>query len=149
MNQIIDAAKALFALEKYELFPVPGHEGGRNLLFLCRLNGENQAVLRVSPLPDRREADYLAETEFVRYLSQNGAPVADVLPSLNGRLVEKMTHEGNPIYLSLFACASEGIACSDSIVSIIRRCSSGFRYEISTAGVKPIFPSSTILRSSG
>ena len=113
MNQIIDAVRALFALEKYEFLPVPGHEGGRNLLFLCRLSGENQAVLRLSPLPDREEADYLAETEFVRYLSQNGAPVAEVLPSVNGRLVERIIHEGKPVYLSLFACA-KGILLADN-----------------------------------
>ena len=47
------------------------------------------------------------------------------------------------------ACENEGVACSLSIVSISRRCSSGLRYEISTAGVMPILPSSTSCNNSG
>ena len=34
---------------------------------------------RISDFGDRSENDYLAETEFVHYLVENGAPVADVI----------------------------------------------------------------------
>ena len=85
---MMNKAVALYALEGYELRPVPGHEGGRNLVYICSRNGEKKYVLRISALEDRREEEYLAETEFIRYLARNGAPVADVVPSVHGNLVE-------------------------------------------------------------
>lgn len=51
---------------------------------------------------DRELMDYLSETEFVHYLAQQRAPVADALSSVNGRLVEVIpTPKGN-VYASLF-----------------------------------------------
>ena len=102
---LLDFAKRLYALEGYDLAAVPGHEGGRNQTFVCRKDGENRYVLRVSALGDRREEDYLAETEFVRYLAENGAPVADVLPSVHGKLVERYEKNGQKYFISLFAYA--------------------------------------------
>lgn len=93
--------------------PVERHEGGRNQLFIVRRNGENQYVLRVSALGDRTEEDYLAETSFVRYLAQNGAPVADVIPSIRGNLVEHMDADGKTVYVSLFAYA-KGMLMADN-----------------------------------
>ena len=61
-----EKAIALYALGNYELRPVNGHEGGRNLVYTCSLNGEKRYVLRISALGDRTEEDYLAETEFIR-----------------------------------------------------------------------------------
>ena len=74
-----------FVREKreYELNRVEGHEGGRNLVYVCRYEGEPRYVARISATGDRREQDYLAEVEFVHYLAQAGANVADVLPSVN------------------------------------------------------------------
>ena len=105
MERLLEAAQALYPLEGHEFVPVPGHEGGRNLIYVCRRDGENRCVLRVSALEDRTEEDYLAETEFVRYLARNGAPVADVLPSTNGRLVERVEWAGKRHFLCLFAYA--------------------------------------------
>ena len=82
MNGILEQAKNLYSLTECVLVPVERHEDGRNQLFIVRRNGENQYVLRVSALGDRTEENYLAETSFVRYLAQNGAPVADVIPIL-------------------------------------------------------------------
>ena len=113
MKSLLETAKALFALEGYECSPVSGHEGGRNLIYVCRREGENRYVLRVSALGDRPEEDYLAETEFVRYLAQNGAPVADVIPSVHGRLIERVERDGSSIYISLFAWA-KGMLISDN-----------------------------------
>ena len=63
-------------------------------------NGDNQYVLRISVSGDRSENDYLAETEFVRFLAENGAPVADVIPSIHGRLVEcvEAERDGKAVY---------------------------------------------------
>ena len=59
--------------------PLAGHEGGRNRIVIVSRNGEQEYVLRISTLGDRSGNDYLAETEFVRFLAENGAPVADVI----------------------------------------------------------------------
>ena len=108
-----EKAQKLYALDNFELRPVPGHEGGRNLVYICSLNGEKRYVLRISALGDRTEEDYLAETEFIRYLALSGAPVADVIPSVQGRLVEHMEVDGKTVYVSLFACA-KGMLLADN-----------------------------------
>ena len=70
--------------------PVSCHEGGRNRIMIVSRDGEKKYVLRISDTGDRSENEYLAETEFVRFLAENGAPVADVIPSVRGRLVERI-----------------------------------------------------------
>ena len=105
MTDILEQAKHLFALEDGAFVPVSGHEGGRNQIMTVSRNGEKQYVLRVSVLGDRSGNDYLAETEFVRFLAENGAPVADVIPSVQGRLVEHLEADGKAVYVSLFAYA--------------------------------------------
>ena len=82
-------------------------------MFILKENGEKKYILRISTLDDRTEEDYLAETEFVHYLAANGASVADVIPSANGKLVERMEENGKPIYISLFMYAP-GMLISDN-----------------------------------
>ena len=84
LNRALYAASALYGFDVCDARKVPGHRGGRNAVF--RLGDER--VLRVSGLTDRALHDYLAETEYVRFLAENGAPVADVCASVNGRFVE-------------------------------------------------------------
>ena len=108
-----EKARTLYQLEDYEILPVPGHEGGRNLVWVCRLRGEKKDVLRISATGDRTEEDYLAETEFIRYLARNGAPVADVIPSVNGKTVECVEQDGKKIYVTLFEYA-KGTLLSDN-----------------------------------
>lgn len=110
---MMEKAIELYALENYDFRPVPGHEGGRNLVYICSLNGENRYVLRISALDDRTEEDYLAETEFVRYLARNGAPVADVIPSVRGKAVEFMEQDEKNVFFTLFEYA-KGILLSDN-----------------------------------
>ena len=64
-------------------------------------------------LGDRTEKDYLAETEFVHFLAENGAPVANVIPSVQGRLVECLEADGKLVYVSLFAYA-KGMLLADN-----------------------------------
>ncbi len=64
----IEQAVNLFSLKDFDFHEVEGHEGGRNQIFICSKNGEKRFVLRISATGDRTEKDYLAETEFVRYL---------------------------------------------------------------------------------
>ena len=108
----MDAAKAgmeLYGLEGYDFVQLSGHEGGRNRIFVCAKDGEKKYILRVSALEDRTEEDYLAETEFVRYLARHGAPVADVIPSVNGKLAERV----GETYFSLFAYAKGMLLCDN------------------------------------
>ena len=113
MKRIPEQLKQLYALEGCTFTPVTGHEGGRNLIVIVSRNGEKQYVLRISGLGDRSENDYLAETEFVRFLAENGVPVADVIPSVQGRAVECLEADGKAIYVSLFAYA-KGMLIADN-----------------------------------
>ena len=113
MNKILEQAKKLYSLKDCNFTPVSGHEGGRNLIVIVSRDGEKLYVLRISVLGDRSENDYLAETEFVRYLAENGGPVADVIPSVQGRLVECLEADGKLVYVSLFAYA-KGMLLADN-----------------------------------
>ena len=112
MKSILEQSKALYQLEDYSLSPSPGHDGGRNLIWICSKN-EHKYVLRISVLNDRTKEDYWAEAEFVHYLAQNGAPVADVMPSIHGKFVEYLEAEGQRYYVCLFAYA-KGMLLSDN-----------------------------------
>ncbi len=113
MNQFIENVKNLYGLKDYELSVVPGHEGGRNLVYVCFKAGEPKYVLRLSLLGDRSAEEYYAEAEFVHYLADNGAPVADVIPSSNGKLVESFSADGKECFVMLFSYA-KGMLISDN-----------------------------------
>ena len=113
MKRILEQAICLYALEGCTFTPVSGHEGGRNRIVTVSRNGGERFVLRISALGDRSEEDYLAETEFIRFLAENGAPVADVIPSVQGRLVECVEADGKAVYVSLFAYA-KGMLIADN-----------------------------------
>lgn len=113
MTVIIEFAKKLYSLEDFVFTPVPSHEGGRNQIVIISRNGDKQYVLRISALGDRTVNDYLAETEFVRFLAENDGPVANVIPSVNGKLVEQIEIDGKVIYAGLFAYA-KGILIADN-----------------------------------
>ena len=98
---IIKETKNLYGLDGFEFKPVSEHEGGRNKVFVCSRDGEKKYVLRVSELDDRTFEDYLAETEFICFLKENGASVAGVIPSVNGVLVERI----GDAYVCLFEYA--------------------------------------------
>ena len=113
MEQILEQVKTLYPLEDCTFAPISGHEGGRNRIVIVSRNGEKQYVLRISVLGDRTEKDYLAETEFVRFLAENGAPVADVIPSVNSSQAERMVVDGKTVSVSLFAYA-KGMLMADN-----------------------------------
>ena len=113
MERIIEKIAELYPLKGYAFSPVSEHEGGRNRMIVCSLNGEKKYILRILAPEDRTEEDYLAETEFVHYLAQNGAPVADVIPSVHGRLTECLEEDGRKHHISLFACAKGILLCDN------------------------------------
>ena len=114
LNGITEQAKSLYALEDDCFFaPAAEHDGGRNQIIIVGCGGKKKYVLRISSLDDRTEEEYLAETAFVHYLAQKGAPVADVIPSIHGNLVEQIKTDGQAAYISLFAYA-KGMLMSDN-----------------------------------
>ena len=121
MIGIIEQVKKCYSLEGCTFTPVSGHEGGRNRIVIVSRGGNKLYVLRISDIEDRNENDYLAETEFVRFLAENGAPVADVIPSVAGKLVEHIELDGKVAYVSLFAYA-KGMLIADN----------GYRYREGT-----------------
>jgi Ser/Thr protein kinase RdoA (MazF antagonist) len=63
-------------------------------------------VLRISYLPDRTREDFLAEVEFIRYLADHGASVANVLQSQSGKLLEAVTVQDHTFFICLFEKAT-------------------------------------------
>ncbi len=110
LTNVLEKAKAIYDLENYEFEQVGGHDGGRNLIYVCKQKEEKKCVLRISALGDRTMEEYEAETEFVHYLAKNGASVADVIPSRSGKLVERMQVKPSVIGLSEAADGAEGDA---------------------------------------
>jgi len=113
LNKILELAKKLYSLQACTFTPVSGHEGGRNQIVIVSRDGEKLYVLRISALGDRSENDYHAETEFIRFLAENGAPVANVIPSVQCRLVECVEADDKSVYVSLFAYAN-GMLLADN-----------------------------------
>ena len=113
MYKYLENVKKLYDLNEYELSMAPGHDGGRNQILICQRNGNPECVLRFSTLGDRTKEEYLAEAEFVHYLAEKGAPVADVIPSLNGNLAEAVSLDGKECFVMLFSYA-KGMLISDN-----------------------------------
>ena len=105
MINILERIKELYGLNNLEFDAISNHEGGRNLVYICSQNGEKRYILRISDTGDRSKEDYLAETEFVHYLAEKGASVADVIPSVKGNYVEVLEREEKTIYVTLFEYA--------------------------------------------
>ena len=107
--EIIEQVKKSYGLDGFELRQITEHKGGRNKIFVCSKDGEKKYVLRISELNDRTLNDYLAETEYIRFLKENGASVADVIPSLNGVFVERIGDAS----VSIFEYAKGMLMCDN------------------------------------
>lgn len=83
-KDLLIKAAQLYGFDTASAREVPGHEGGRNLVFMIGTD----SVLRVSSLSDRNIEDYEAEIEYIHYLSEGGASVADSIPSGKGNRIE-------------------------------------------------------------
>lgn len=83
-KEIINEAAKLYGFKVETAEEIPGHEGGRNLVYRVG----NEGIVRISTLTDRKTEDYRAEIEFVHYLAEGGAAVADSIPSRFGNRIE-------------------------------------------------------------
>lgn len=105
IRKILPETAKLFSLKEESFSPVDSHEGGRNITFRCEDKMSVPRILRISHLSDRSNEDILAETEFVRYLAENGAPVAGIVPSVNGKTAERIEMDGIMLTACLFEVA--------------------------------------------
>lgn len=96
-KNILSIAGELFCFDISEAIEVPGHGGGRNLVY--RIG--DKSVLRISTLSDRTIEDYQAEIEYVHFLAEGGASVADTIPAKEGNRIEII----NDRVVSMFECA--------------------------------------------
>ena len=92
----------LYGLTDYCLTRIAPHEGGRNLVYLCEKEGLDAKIIRIAFLNDRSPQDFLAELEYVRYLSEHGANVSNVISSQTGNLMEEMVHDNHTFSVCLF-----------------------------------------------
>lgn len=105
-GKIIPLLVMKYGLEGYTFLPVQSHEGGRNVVYLGESEKKPGVVVRISYQNDRSKEDYLAELEFVRYLYENGASVANVISSRDGNLIEEMEYETWTIFITVFEKAN-------------------------------------------
>ena len=101
-THLLSAISELYGLDGYAFSAINAHGGGRNLVYNCTKAGDAEHVLRISFLSDRSHADFLAETEYIRYLHNGGGSVANVISSLSGNLVEKIVHDSHEFFVVLF-----------------------------------------------
>ncbi|MCH1624465.1 phosphotransferase enzyme family protein [Ferdinandcohnia quinoae] len=92
----------LYGLEDYQIELISPHEGGRNIVYICEKEGSKSKILRISYLNDRHLEDYLGELEYIRYLFNHGGSVSNVISSLNGNTLEKISYNGHTFFVSLF-----------------------------------------------
>ncbi len=99
---LIPVISKLYGLEGYEFIHIERDYTAPNIVYRCK--GNKPKILRIS-FPDnrhRRANDYLAETEYIKYLHDNGGSAADIISSVNGNLVEAITCGGHTFYICLF-----------------------------------------------
>ena len=87
--------RKLYGLDNYSVEMVDrGYEicEGHNAVYYCKKENDNTKILRLS-LNERGLDELLAETEYIRYLYENGAGVSNVITSLNGKFIEEIVSE--------------------------------------------------------
>ena len=103
--QLLAAARNLYRLDGYTLTALDAHEGGWNRMYRCDREGAEPRMLRVALRQDRGHEAWLAEMDFIRYLHDGGADVADVIASRNGNLTE-------PVRCEAGICDAEPARCN-------------------------------------
>ena len=91
----LDGYKPKFIDRGYEIYE------GQNAVYCCEKEGETPKIFRIS-LSGRTREELLAEAEYIRYLSENGGNVSNVISSRNGHLLEEITHNNITYLVSLF-----------------------------------------------
>ncbi|WP_419394146.1 phosphotransferase enzyme family protein [Cytobacillus praedii] len=101
-ESLLSTISKLYGLEEYQIGLISPHDGGRNIVYICEKEGSKSKILRISYLNDRHLEDYLGELEYIKYLFNHGGSVSNVISSLNGNILEKVSFNGNMFFVSLF-----------------------------------------------
>ncbi|WP_207634863.1 phosphotransferase enzyme family protein [Cytobacillus praedii] len=101
-ESLLSTISKLYGLEEYQIGLISPHDGGRNIVYICEKEGSKSKILRISYLNDRHLEDYLGELEYIKYLFNHGGSVSNVISSLNGNILEKVSFNGNTFFVSLF-----------------------------------------------
>lgn len=104
-QDILSRAGDLFAFDAVKTSRFASFEGCANLVYESRRQGK-PVILRVSYRPDRNDDLICAELDYVRYLAENGVRVAVPIPSVNGRDVETLVINDEPLRL---VCFTKGV----------------------------------------
>lgn len=99
---ILPQVTALYQLENYVISQIEPHEGGRNLVYSCSRAGDVDKIIRIVFLMDRGLNDLLSETQYIRFLYEQGASVSNVVNSRNGLLVEVINYDNQSFYICVF-----------------------------------------------
>jgi len=92
----------LYELEGYTFTHIERDYIAPNVVYYCDKNDSESRILRIAFRSDRNMDDYLGETEFIRYLHENGGSVANVICSRMGNMVEEITHDKHTFFVCLF-----------------------------------------------
>ena len=104
-QHLLEKIKKKYSLTGYTITKIPSHDGGRNLVYTCVNAGADDKIIRISFQNDRTKEDYLAELEFVRYLHENSASVANVVDTQNGDLLSILEWENHTFFVAVFVKA--------------------------------------------
>lgn len=102
---LLPLIEELYGLEGYAIRSVPAHDGGRNIIYTCEIEGAGAKVIRISFLSDRSREDFQGEVEYIRYLFEHGGNVSDVISSRNGNLLEVIAYHNHDFFVCVFAKA--------------------------------------------
>lgn len=91
----------LYGLEDYKISLI-GSDGGWNVVYDCEKERACSKITRISFLGNRSRQDLLGEVEYIRYLYKNGGSVPNVISSLNGNLLEEITHDNHKFFVCQF-----------------------------------------------
>ncbi len=103
---LLASACTLYNTSPDDLIPLSG--GHYNAVYQFP-NGEKQAILRIG-VEDCPREQTLGMLEWVRFLSDEGAPVTAPLPSINNRLLENLKYYGTRYTLTAFEKAEGTLA---------------------------------------
>jgi Ser/Thr protein kinase RdoA (MazF antagonist) len=97
-----------FLVERLEILP-----GGYENFMFKHDAPDNRFVVRVTPPGHKTPAEVKAEMNWLAYLSENDAPVVQVISSRNGNLVETVDTNEGPISVACFEWAQGRIMTSE------------------------------------
>lgn len=104
--QLLSSACSLYCTSPDLLVPLFG--GHSNAVYQFP-QGEKSAILRIG-VEDCPREQTLGMLEWVRFLSDEGAPVTAPLPSINNRLLENLKHYGTRYTITVFEKAEGTLA---------------------------------------